>query len=184
MAYDATTQSVVMFGGYSNATNTVFGDTWTWNGRTKSWTQQNPLSSPSPRRAPIAYDGARGQVVLFGGDDPSVGTIFPDTWTWNGTTWKQQSPVVSPSQRGLASLAYDASLAKVLLFGGFIPGFCPNDTWAWDGSGWSAVSTVRAPVGRFAFGMASNPATNGVVLFGGFGCGYTLGDTWAVSPGD
>jgi hypothetical protein len=35
-----------MLGDYSNATNTLFGDTWTWNGRTKFWAQQNPQAVP------------------------------------------------------------------------------------------------------------------------------------------
>ncbi|HUD66488.1 MAG TPA: kelch repeat-containing protein [Candidatus Sulfotelmatobacter sp.] len=183
MAYDAATQTVLLFGGYSNATGQVFGDTWSWNGQAKTWTQQHPTASPSARRAPIAYDAIRGKVVLFGGDDPSSGNAFGDTWTWDGRNWAQRTPAASPSQRGLASMAFDASVHKVVLFGGVTPGqYCPNnDTWAWNGTNWTLVSPSAGPPSRFAAGMASDPAAQSAILFGGFGCGFGLSDTWVLA---
>ena len=52
--------------------------------------QKTPVSSPSKRSSMgLAYDAARGQVVLFGGlAGPSV---FADTWTWDGTTWTKRA---------------------------------------------------------------------------------------------
>src|ERR1700683_3493176 len=38
MSYDAATQNVVLFGG--GGSSGVLGDTWTWNGVTKTWTEQ------------------------------------------------------------------------------------------------------------------------------------------------
>jgi hypothetical protein len=89
MAYDATTQTVVLFGGNNSAG--VLGDTWTWNGLTKTWTQQNPAASPSARSAGMAYDAATQTVVLFGGTG-SGGVVLTDTWNWNGTTWTRRPP--------------------------------------------------------------------------------------------
>jgi Galactose oxidase, central domain len=66
-AYDAATRKVVLFGGGNTAANSFLGDTWTWDGIAKTWTQQNPAASPSARRAPMAYDAATKTVVLFGG---------------------------------------------------------------------------------------------------------------------
>ena len=91
MVYDAGTPTVVLFGGNNSASAGVLGDTWTWNGVTKTWTQQNPTTSPSPRGAPMAYDAATQTVVLFGGSG-NGGVQFTDTWNWNGTTWTQQFP--------------------------------------------------------------------------------------------
>ena len=52
-----------------------------------SWTELAPTTSPSVRSgAAMAFDAARGQVVLFGGYDPSVGDVN-ETWVWNGATW-------------------------------------------------------------------------------------------------
>jgi hypothetical protein len=32
----------------------------------------------------MAWDGARGQIVMFGGD---AGEVFGDTWVWDGSNW-------------------------------------------------------------------------------------------------
>jgi hypothetical protein len=41
----------------------------------------------------MAYDAARGQVVLFGGWDRSYSN---DTWVWDGTNWVQKFPANAP----------------------------------------------------------------------------------------
>lgn len=81
MAYDAATKTVVLFGGSANI---PLGDTWAWNGLTRTWTQLFPATSPSPRQAQVAYDSLSGTIVLFGGD--GNGGFLNDTWTWNGVT--------------------------------------------------------------------------------------------------
>src|SRR5438094_453033 len=88
---DAARGSVVLFGGFDE----VFGnfqlenDTWTWDGTT--WTQLQPLTSPAARQYyAMAYDAARGRVVLFGGATQlNGGGIAQDTWEFDGTTWAQ-----------------------------------------------------------------------------------------------
>src|SRR5262249_46248534 len=87
------TGNVVLFGGFQAATDTYLGDTWTWDGT--SWTEQHPADSPTPRAGfGMVYDGARHQVVLWGGSDGY--TTFQDTWVWNGVGWKQRHPQHSP----------------------------------------------------------------------------------------
>jgi hypothetical protein len=46
----------------------------------------------------MAWDGAAGNVVLFGGIGD--GAFFKDTWTWDGTSWTQQFPPVSTAWFG------------------------------------------------------------------------------------
>jgi hypothetical protein len=181
MAYDASSGNVIMFGGIT-AGNTVFGDTWTWSGTTQTWTQKHPLTSPSARRAPIAYDARTENVVLFGGDDGT--NTFGDTWIWNGTNWRQRLPATAPPPRQLAAMAYDRILQRVVLFGGAGVGVGFNDTWKWDGTNWTQVTTTAAPPDRYAFGMVYDPRANGVVLFGGFSscCGIQP-DTWILGSG-
>lgn len=42
-----------------------------------------PTTSPAARLEPaMAYDGARGRVLLFGGTDSSFSTWFADTWEY------------------------------------------------------------------------------------------------------
>src|SRR5438045_437701 len=69
-----------------------------------SWTQVFPATSPPPRGAGgMAFDAARGNVVLFGGavrtSGQSSNSSYGDTWTWDGTNWTQRSPAASPSPR-------------------------------------------------------------------------------------
>jgi hypothetical protein len=79
MVYDAATKTVVLFGGGNSAGS--LGDTWTWDGVAKTWTQQNPIASPSVRnQMGMAYAAATHTVVLFGGY--GIGSVaIGDTWT-------------------------------------------------------------------------------------------------------
>jgi hypothetical protein len=177
LAYDRATKTVVLFGGI--VANGYLGDTWTWDGQTKTWTQQHPASSPSPRRAPLAYDEVTQLVVLFGGDDGNTG--FTDTWTWDGNNWTQRFPASFPSARQVPEMTYDGELRRVVLFGGYGgPGDNLNDTWTWDGSNWKELHPNNLPPGRWQAGMAYDLAAKGLLLFSGFGT-HTLDDTWLFS---
>ena len=77
-------QVIVLFGGLGKT------DTWTWDGFT--WTQRFPPQSPAVRSTTgpmpgMAYDAARGQVVVFGG--AGDGPVLNDTWLWDGAEWWQ-----------------------------------------------------------------------------------------------
>ncbi len=182
MTYDRATGTVVMFGGIKDSSQDVLWDTWTWDGKARTWSQKFPAPSPSPRRAPLAYDGATGTVVLFGGEQPKTGALFSDTWTWDGTTWTQQFPAASPAARSCAGIAYDASNQLVLLFGGQDSPVEFNDTWAWDGTNWAQLRPLSVPGVRYCMALDYDPLAHGLVLFGGYGINQTLGDTWLFIP--
>ena len=56
------------------------------------WTQRQSIG-PRPRCGhAMAYDIARKQVVLFGGEAGAAGQ-FRDTWTWDGDNWTQVSDI-------------------------------------------------------------------------------------------
>jgi len=186
MAYDAASGEVVLFGGTGCPERCpnlpVFGDTWTWDGGT--WTRRQPSASPSARyHATMAYDAARGVIVLFGGARPGFNPDqLGDTWTWDGRTWIEQHPTVSPSAREGASMAFDTARRQVVLFGGgsFIGGrVLPPETWAWDGSAWSRLSPEVSPPARTLASMAYDETRHVVVLFGGGpSAANYLADTW------
>jgi hypothetical protein len=202
MAYDVARGQVVLFGG--NTGKGIAGDlddTWTWNGNT--WTQERPATHPGDRRwAVMAYDAARGQVVLFGGSH-SRDAEFGDTWTWDGSTWTRhpQSPENSPPARYQTTMAYDAARGEVVMFGGGgRDGSSLGDTWTWNGSIWTRRSPAGSPSARRGAAMTCFPSpvsdtpeppsstggcADGILLFGGFGPGGQgdlsvgpFGDTW------
>jgi hypothetical protein len=83
MAYDPATGSVLLFGGRAYALDGPQDDTWAWNGVT--WIEQAPTKSPGARtNAPMAYDPATGNMVLFGGANNTPGTLN-DTWIYTAS---------------------------------------------------------------------------------------------------
>src|SRR5206468_7815872 len=137
MAYDASRQRVVLFGGAIGfGFSGIVADTWEWDG--VNWTQKFPATSPSPRLlSAMAYDAALQQIVLFGGS-PGSPTGLADTWVWDGTNWTQKFPATSPPGRCCHSLAYDTARGNAVLFGATPDGFSfLNDTWVWDGANWT-----------------------------------------------
>ncbi len=178
MDYDATTGTVVLFGGYPGGPASI-NDTWTWDGA--DWTQQSPAAPlPSVRNgAMMTFDASAGNVVLFGGWNGS--SFLDDTWTWNGATWTQVDATQTngPAARANATMAFDASTGSLVLFGGEADSGDVNDTWTWNGSNWTQVDTAQIdpPAARNVAMMASGVSGNTVVLFGGAG-NPELNDTW------
>jgi hypothetical protein len=131
MAYDSSRDKVVLFGGQT-AVSTRVNDTWEWDRTTANWTQKSPSNNPDARQGhALAYDSARGKVVLFGGttDGTAAGSLS-DTWEWDGNDWTQKNPSTSPSARWEISLAYDSARGKIVLFGGIdLNNAQLNDTW-------------------------------------------------------
>jgi hypothetical protein len=191
IAYDAARQCVVLFGGVPGGGSYQgdLGDTWLWDG--SNWAQAFPLNSPNTPKGfvwhSVAFDAARGQVILFGGQKLGYGDSN-ETWTWDGTNWTQQSPDASPPPRFLASMAYDGNHQTVVLFGGVASptcAVCPqtyyNDTWVWNGTNW--IDTIGDPASTpqprdgAALVYDSNHAQ--MLLFGGLYAGNIFfNDTW------
>src|ERR1022692_4944583 len=142
---------------------------------TSAWTQLFPATSPPARYyAPMAYDPATSQLVLFGGNFGSGN--FGDTWTWDGTTWSLLSST-GPSARQGAAMAYDPATSQLVLFGGAGISGVLRDTWTWNGTAWTQLSPTPSPPVRYVASMAYDPSTSQLVLFGGFGSTARLGDT-------
>ncbi|OWA37288.1 hypothetical protein B9G55_04280 [Saccharibacillus sp. O16] len=152
MAYDPTSQQVLLFGGEGSGSS-LLGDTWLWDGASASW-KLYAGASPSPRAgAQLAYDGK--QLVLFGGYTGSGANKTPlsDTWLWDGTAWTQASPATSPPGVYDGQMSFDGT--KAVLFGGNMgvvtEGFGDNsqqvtynksltDTWLWDSAAQTWIS--------------------------------------------
>jgi hypothetical protein len=186
MAFDAARAEVVLFSGNGGLGVGLIRDTWAWDGT--DWRQLSPRHSPPPRYGMgMAYDAARAQIVLFGGNKEGD---LNDTWRWDGTDWKHLSPAHSPSTRYWMGMAYDAARAEVTLFGGW--GTVDShvqalgDGWTWNGADWTRLSPPHSPSPRASLGMAGDTHEAGTVLFGGYNgfAGGELGDTWTWDGAD
>ena len=145
-----------------------------------SWAQ-----APAPQKPParldhaMAYDAARGRVVVLGGSNFSL--VLGDMWTWDGTTWTQSAASLPPARTNHA-MVYDAARGVVLLFGGFGvagAGAKLNDTWTWNGTTWTKAAPASSPSLRDKHALAYDAARARVVLFGGANAaGTALNDTW------
>ena len=181
MVYDWTRGKLVLFGGSTNSD--VPSDTWEWDAftLTPTWTQKALYASPPARTgSAMVWDGARGQIVLFGG---SAGGQLSDTWTWTGQDWTQKTPASSPPARTGHAMAFDAARGKVVLFGGFGSSARLGDTWLWDGTTWTQQFPAHTPNPRLDHAMAFDAAHSQVVLFGGQDSDV-LADTWVWDGSD
>ncbi|HZN40549.1 MAG TPA: hypothetical protein VFD82_17220 [Planctomycetota bacterium] len=182
LAYDAGRGVTVMFGGFdiTAATSTYFADTWEWDG--VNWTLRVPTTPMSPlTNHSMAYDAARGVVVMADGIGPSRGT-----WEWNGVAWTPRGPC--PTGYG-ARLAYDGARNRVVWYGGADnQGYAlPIGVWEWDGLAWTQRAIAVSPPPRFWHMMAFEPVTEQIVVFGGRddsqpSLQQRKGDTWTLGP--
>ena len=172
MAYDASRERVVMFGGDRTGANS----TWEWDGA--SWIEQTPATSPPASLSDFAmvYDAGRRRVVLFGGDnvqDSGGDHNFQDrTWAWDGANWTPIDTMAGPSPRAAPAMAYDSKRGRVVMFGGVADSgrndVSPlDDTWELEGDAWAKASASGGPGPRGYAGMAFDAARGKVVMFGG-----------------
>jgi hypothetical protein len=131
--------------------------------------------------AAVAYDSARGRVMMFGGQLSS--STLQSISEWDGRAWTDVTPPSgSPDARYGAALAYDAARGRAVLFGGYrregalTVGL--GDTWEWDGTRWASQAPAAPPPRRGDAGMTYDSARGRVVLHGGYAEGTTHGDTW------
>ena len=173
MVYDAARGETLLFGGCCGPSspqypNPYLNDTWVWNG--SNWTQKFPSIVPPARyEHAMAYDDARGEVVMIGGFDRN-GFALNDTWVWNGSNWTQKFPSTSPSPSITVNhtIVYDAARREIVMHAW-------DQTWVWNGSNWIQRFPATSPAPRAIVSMAYDTARAEVVLFGG---AQFYNDTW------
>ena len=182
-AYDPAEHEIVMFGGSSApGSGSVYGGTWTWNGRAGAWAEQHPARSPSPRTgAAMVWDPATRQLLLFGGSQlaGTAGGFLDGTWTWDGQTWRRLHPADSPSARHNADMFYDGAMHEVILFGGYNGAYL-RDTWAWNGQTWRQLHPAASPSARDTESLVYDPDSRTAIMYGGLSASRgRLSDTWS-----
>ena len=80
-------------------------------------------------------------------------------------------------------MVYDASLRRVVLFGGQDQSTSAiyNDTWFYDGANWQPVAPASSPTPRYRMASAYDSVRLRTVLYGGFDGTNVLTDTYEFS---
>jgi len=172
LAYDATSQQFVLFGGNyvdSGGVRHFLSDTWLFDGT--NWTQATPLTSPSPRSGDsnrLTYVPANNGLLMFGGYD---GNPRNDTWLWDGSNWNALAPATSPGPSEDPAITYDSTTATAVLY------LFESQTWTWNGVTWTR-STSISPQSRFGPVFVYDPPANKVLMFAGVNCLPGFEDEW------
>jgi N-acetylneuraminic acid mutarotase len=85
MAYDPTSDRIVLFGGAAGPQDreTPFADTWTYDYDKNTWTELTPQQSPGARGwHAMAYDAPSRTILLFGGG-VDRDHFLADTWVFD-----------------------------------------------------------------------------------------------------
>lgn len=176
-AYDPDTSTVIALGIYSGCG--VSTGMLSWDGT--RWTRApSDLTLPTPMFSRgLAYDESARRLIAVGltapySGEPANGPQGMETWAYGGGAWtKLSAPSSLPQLIGM-SVAYDARLGEVILFGG-APQSKPtgpaaaahNETWALNGTSWSRIATPVSPPPRVDTAMVYDPAIGATVIFGG-----------------
>src|SRR5438105_3716814 len=157
---DPVNNTIWMFGGVDDYS--TFGDFWQYqNGQ---WQEVTVDGTPAGCVSPTAaFDTDRSKLVVICAD---AGT---GTNEWDGTAWKNFSGLKTlPPFHHFASMAYDPTLKKTVLYGGFDGSNYLDQTWTWDGTSWSQVKKNPAPARALA-AMWYDPTLKKTVIYGGIG---------------
>jgi hypothetical protein len=118
MVYDTVNKKIVLFGGYAAYNGPALNAIWIYDAGTRTWTNPQPANPPAGAYYPaMAFDSARGVVVLYGG--PAL------MWTYNVATnaWTQATVSGGPAITTAAGAAcpqcitmtYDSGADKFVL---------------------------------------------------------------------
>ena len=180
-AYDAKRNVLVLYGGYSWATNSCERETWEWDGET--WTKKDVASPTACDHLEMIYDASQAQVILFGGGDENQ-NLSRETWLWDGEMWTRISES-GPLGRAHFGFIYDPTHEQGLLYGGYADRIL-DDFWVWRDSAWQNAD-ISGPGPLSHTGMAADHEANELILFGGASSTSTFSSlsdrTWKLTNG-
>ena len=176
MAYDPRFGRVVLVGGVDQA-GVRFRDTWILKNNT--WTELP--TEPAVRFGPhaIAYDAARGSMVLL-----DAGAWEASFWLLTGDVWAPDLVRFTPGIEEGSALVYEPTRNRTVLFGGINSRQEPrNATYVLDGDVWTVGPTApETLMPRMGHAMVYDSRRDRVVLFGGKGgasdAATRYNDTW------
>jgi len=166
-----------MYGGQSGTTTSTYANFWSFDG--SNWTQISAAGTACGPRAGavMAWDSARGKLVVFGGNGAGGTWLLYDstTWEWDSVGgWVQMTPATVPDGRWLTGGgAYVPGVGVVFHGGAAKPAghttttatYTSNETWAWDGVDWTLLSNSGPAISNGS--LVYRSTTNDLIYFGG-----------------
>jgi hypothetical protein len=199
-AFDPVRDRMILFGGQRlNEDRTLLVDLydmWEFDGTT--WTRIIE-NGPQIRKPLLAWDDARGQLVLLGHDTDVRTKMY--TYDAGATAWNQATPEKLPPCINESAITYDYDKQLVLVAGGVcVPPSNPaesskttDELWAWDGTNWTQVVDDRIILRTTNSAFAWDGKWKSLVIFGG-NLAYTAApqndtmmyrdDNWISPPSD
>ena len=195
MAYDQENQVVIMFGGYCQEdSRELCDDTWSFDPRTRTWTELNPPSSPPITYGhTMVYDNANRELLLWGGHMSTFTNgqmrsagYGDSTWSYDfpKNEWRETVQISQPRARYWHKSDFFTDRGIMVIFGGDSGEGYLDDTWLLDvtNNSWQRVNVQHAPPPRINPMMTYDSSNQVVILFGGLLEDMTdMGDTWILS---
>jgi hypothetical protein len=187
-AYDATTNTMTIFGG-TDCNGNYLNDAWAMMnanglGGTPKWKELAPTGTLPPGRAYMAaaFNATANTLTVYGGTNNPASNFLSDVWLLSGangtgktSSWKELSPqgTAPPARYGPAT-GYDSTNNILMIAGGQTPEGLLGDTWLLqnaDNSGgtptWVQVSPTHVGSQLYYSSGIYDPTTNQMVEFAG-----------------
>ncbi len=198
IAYDAHDGYVVFYDYTKGGGNP---STWEWSNG--DWTNLNLTTQPdldaTLGRNTMTYDAADGYVLLVQRSNVTCGSAGNCllTWSFSNGSWTDltRDSTVTPPVLSDISIAYDAAIGEVVMFGGYAftsESQATNETWAFAAGQWAELFPAVSPPPRASEALSYDAARGQLLTFGGYGTVpsagggstvYPLADTWEFGNG-
>ncbi len=182
--YDSVNEAMLIHGGRfrdgSSGTYTLYGDTWSFDLKTDTWSKLAGATDGPSKRVNHAAAFARGKMYIMGGNDSDDGLVFNpkrDTWAFDPATasWEKLDTTNNPPGRLYHPMATDGD--HLYVYGGgdenalFGTGF-HNDLWSLDLDTlkWTELSDGSAsgdPDSRIWGALTHDATNNRLIMFAG-----------------
>ncbi len=208
MAYDAGTDSAIVFGGQA-ANSVLLNDVFTATNLTANsgakaldltWVQNFPTgAAPAPRFGHTAvYSASNNRLLIFGGATAVSPVCSSEFWVLNGAngtaaheSWSKITPSgTAPSARMAHTAVYAIANDIMIVFGGYdCAGHYLADVWVLTNASGALGSPVwtqlnvsgSGPSARQFATAVYDPGSNRMMIYGGDSGGSPWGDAWYLT---